>query len=129
MAASRDARDRAADRPLSEDVEGEAVRRLASVPAPEVSDQLGMDERVVEDDALAKLLDARLRAKDDVREVRGVYKAADVAAKDAIAKLDLADGDAVRVGRFRITKRATEPRHVEFDAAAGSRLTIELWAK
>lgn len=114
---------------MSDDAEGAAVRRLASVPAPQVADQLGMDERNVEDDALAGLLEARLRAQDDVREVRGVYKAADQAAKEAIAKLDITDGDAVRCGRFRITRKATEPRHVEFDAAAGSRLTIELWQK
>lgn len=91
--------------------------------------QLAMDETVVEDPELAKLLEARLRAGDDKREVAGVYKLADQAAKDGIAKLDLADGDVVRVGRFRIAKKATEPRHVSFDSAPGSRVTIELWGE
>lgn len=114
---------------MANDPEGEAVRRLRSVGGAEAVDQIGMDERVVEDAELAGLLEARLRAQDDKREVAVVYKAADVAAKEAIAKLDIEVGSAVRVGRFRVTKRATEPRHVEFDAAAGSRLTIELWNK
>lgn len=89
------------------------------------SGQLGMDERVLEDAELAKLLEARLRAGDDKREVAGVYKLADQAAKDAIAKLELADGDIVRIGRFRITKKVTEPKHVEFDSAGGSSLQIK----
>jgi hypothetical protein len=86
-----------------------------------------MDERPIDDPELAELLEKRLRAQDDKREIAGVYKLADQAAKEAIARLELTDGDAVRVGRFRITRVATEPRHVEFDAAPGSRLTISLW--
>lgn len=92
------------------------------------SGQTGMDERVVEDSALTDLLEKRLRAQDDKREITGVFKLADQDAKEAIARLDLTDGDAVRVGRFRITKKATEPHHVEFDSAPGSRVTIELWS-
>ncbi len=93
------------------------------------SDQLGMDERTVEDPELADLLEKRLRAQDDKREIAGVFKLADQAAKEAIARLEMAEEDAVRVGRFRITKKATEGRHVEFDAAAGSRISISLWAE
>ncbi|MCI0582328.1 MAG: hypothetical protein L0227_05425, partial [Chloroflexi bacterium] len=101
---------------MAEDTEGGAGRRLQSVkPTAEVAEQIAMDERVVDDDELNGLLEKRLRAADDKREVAKVYKAADVAAKDKIALLALEVGQAARVGRFRITKTATEPRHVEFD--------------
>lgn len=92
------------------------------------TEQLGMDERVVEDAGLASLLERRLRAADDKAEITATFKAADREAKDAIAKLDLEDGDAIRVGRFRIAKASVPPRSVSFETEGTSRLTIELWS-
>ena len=93
------------------------------------SGQIGMDERVVEDKALSDLLEKRLRLADDKAEIGRSYKAADTEAKEAIAKLDLDTGDAIRVGRFRIEKKLTEAAHVEFDRGGGSRLSITLFGE
>ncbi len=86
--------------------------------------QLALDEKVVENPALEKALDARLRAADDRAEAAKVFKRHDTEAREAIAALQLEDGDVIRVGRFRIKKSAVEPRHVEFDAAATQRISI-----
>lgn len=95
-------------------------RRIAPQP------QLGMDEKVVEDADLEKILEARLRAADDRNEAAGVFKTHDVDAKEKIAALELEDGDVIRVGRFRIKKTVSQPRHVEFDAASAPRISIRL---
>lgn len=92
--------------------------QLRSVP------QLAMDERVVDDKALEAALEKRLRASDDLAEVRGVFKDADTAAKAEIAKLDLSAEAPVRVGRFRITKSEYPARSVTFDTEASSRVRI-----
>ena len=91
------------------------------------SGQIAMDERIVEDATLSDLLEKRLRLGDDKREIGKSYKAADSEAKEAIAKLDLADGDAVRVGRFRIAKVSVPPRSVAFETDGTSRLQISLF--
>lgn len=89
--------------------------------------QLAMDERAVNDPDLESALERRLRAKDDVSEVRVAYK---VAHKEVNALLDkVADfpaDSALRVGRFRITKRQVEAKHVEFDAEAREQISIGL---
>jgi len=92
-------------------------------------DQIGMDERVVIDEDLSKLLEKRLRAADDRKEIGKVYKAADVAAKEGIGRHQIDEGTAIRVGRFRIAKRSVASRHVEFDADETSRINISLWDK
>lgn len=91
------------------------------------SGQLGMDEKVVEDKDLANLLEKRLRLADDKAEISKTFKAADKDVKREIDKLALEDGQAIRVGRFRIARQAVPPRSVSFDTEATSRLTIELW--
>ena len=115
---------------MAQDTDGTAVGRLTSVSGNGIdgSGQLGMDERVVDDKALSDLLETRLRLLDDKAEITKSFKAAHEEAKDAIAKLDLEEGGAIRVGRFRISKRPVAPRTVSFEAEATTRLTIELWA-
>lgn len=93
------------------------------------SGQTGMDERPVDNKELAALLEERLRAADDTAEARKVFKEKDKAAKAEIAKLNIADGQAIRIGRFRITQTAVAARHVEFDTDPTSRLTIELFGQ
>jgi len=85
-----------------------------------------MDEEVLTDPELEAILERRLRARDDVAEVRKVYAGADTEAKAAIEKLELEEGHPVRVGRFRVERVAVAGRHVEFDAEATSRLKIGL---
>jgi len=114
---------------MAQDVDGAAIGRLRSVSAGiDGSGQTGMDETPLDKKVLSDLLERRLRAADDVAEVRKTFKEADKAAKAAIEKLDLADGQAIRVGRFRITRSAVAARHVEFDTDPTSRLTIELFS-
>lgn len=90
-------------------------------------DQLGMDERVVTDDELVKLLEKRMRLGDDRAEIGKAFRTADAEAKERIATHQIDEGGAIRVGRFRVTKRHVEARHVEFDAAETQRITIDLW--
>jgi hypothetical protein len=80
-------------------------------PAINGDGQLGMDERVIDDAALVDALEKRLRANDDLAEVRTSFKAADKAARELLAKHDFADGEAVRVGRFRISRSFVEGGH------------------
>lgn len=96
------------------------------MPAIKDQDQLGMDEKVVENPTLEASLEARLRAGDDRSEAAKVFKRHDTEAKEAIAALKLDDGDVIRVGRFRIKKSAVAERHVEFDADATERISIRL---
>lgn len=92
-------------------------------------EQIGMDERVVEDDELVGLLEKRLRLRDDASEVRKAAKAADEEAKAALAKYPLEDDQAIRVGRFRIAQRRVEGHAVSFETEGKSRLQIELWGE
>lgn len=91
------------------------------------SGQTGMDEKPVDNTALSDLLEERLRHADDVAEARKVFKEKDKAAKAEIEKLNIADGQAIRIGRFRITRTPVAARHVEFDTDPTSRLSIELF--
>lgn len=106
-----------------------AERALRSING---SGQTGMDEKPVDDPAqdkaLSDLLEKRLRLADDVAEVRKTYKEAHKAVVAEIDKLDIPDGQAIRIGRFRITRSAVAARHVEFDTDPTSRLTIELFS-
>lgn len=98
------------------------------MPRTDANEQLGMDERNVEDQELEKALEDRLRAADDISEIRKVYKVADAAVKERVGVLDLADGDAIRCGRFRVAKTAVASRAVSFETDPTSRLTISLWS-
>jgi hypothetical protein len=39
--------------------------------------------------------------------------------------MELADGQVIRIGRFRIEKKFRPARHVEFDSRASSAISIE----
>jgi hypothetical protein len=89
-------------------------------------DQLGMDETIVQDAELERLLEERMRRRVVASETRLAYTEADQAAKGGIAKLELPAGRAVRVGRFRITRTHVPPRSVSFETEATSRVNIGL---
>jgi hypothetical protein len=91
-----------------------------------VRGQLAFDEKAVEDAALESALEERQRRKEAMDAVRLTYKEAHEAAQAEIARLDLGDGTAVRVGRFRITREYVAARSVQFDAASTSRTRILL---
>lgn len=91
-----------------------------------VKDQLGMDERVVENKGLEGLLEKRLRLGDDLSEIRKSFADADAEARGGVEALNLDVGDVVRVGRFRIEKRESPPREVSFTTEAKTRVSIKL---
>ena len=95
---------------------------------PRVKDeaQLGMDEEIVEDEALEAALEAREKRKASAGAVQKLYQAADELAKAELTRLELEDGDVARVGRFRITKSAIPGRSVTFETKPSSRLRIGL---
>lgn len=91
---------------------------LRSVP------QTGMDELVMKDDRIEKILVTRQSLKDAFDRARVEYQEADERAKAAIADLELVEG-AVRIGPFRITKTFIPARTVEaFETKASNRVRI-----
>ena len=95
------------------------------MPARTVA-QLAFDEHVIEDADLEEALEERHKRRESLRAVRLFYKEADERAKGEIAKQELSEGVALRVGRFRITRTDIPPRSVSFDTQGSSRLTIAL---
>jgi hypothetical protein len=83
-----------------------------------------MDETTIEDAELEDALEKRQVEKSALSEQRKAYKEANEATKVGIAKLELPDGHAVRIGRFRITRTAIPGRHVDFDVDPRSQVSI-----
>lgn len=88
------------------------------------TNQIAMDERIVEDKELEGLLETRAHAKAEASEASKTAQKAHESAMAALDKLQLADGDVIRVGRFRIERKDSEVKHVEFDTEAKVRLVI-----
>ena len=86
--------------------------------------QLGFDEKVIDDPKIAEALEQRQVEKGALSEQRKAYREADEAAKREIQKLELPDDTAVRVGRFRITRRTVPGRTVSFETEDRSQLSI-----
>ena len=95
---------------------------------PRVKDenQLGMDEELVEDEELEALLEAREKRKASLGAVNKEYKAAHELVIGALGRIELEDGTAARVGRFRIVKSAIPGRSVTFETKPSSRIRIGL---
>lgn len=87
-------------------------------------DQLALDEVTITDPVLEKALEDRLAAKLIAAVPQHDFMVANEAAKAEIAKLELPDGKAARVGRFRLTRVAIEGG--EFERKASTRVTIKL---
>ena len=92
--------------------------------AAQVEGQLGMDETQLTDPALEAALEERQTARDSYRQVLGVYREKHDIAKGLIES-NVPEGIIARVGRFRIERKPTGARHVEFDTHPGVRVTIE----
>jgi hypothetical protein len=88
--------------------------------------QHSLDEITVDNSALEQALEQREKRKASAGAARKAYKEAHDRAAVIVGELDLADGDAVRVGRFRISRRATVGRQVSFETSPSSRLTISV---
>jgi len=73
---------------------------------------------------LLTLLQAREAMKDRLGEARHNFKVADDAVAPLIAKLELGEDAAVRVGDFVISQKMGKTSHVEFDRTAKLRTRI-----
>lgn len=90
-------------------------------------DQLGMDEKVVEDEVLEQALEKRQRAIDDIAEIRPLAKSANEVIRDRVAFLDVQPGEPIRVGRFRVGKTVVAGgTPVSFTTAERSQVTIKV---
>lgn len=89
------------------------------------SDQLALDEKVVNDGELERLLDARGKAKDEASLAAARARTAHEAVQAKIDALDIGPGAAVRIGKWRIEYRSTPARSVSFetDAKEGFRIS------
>lgn len=92
----------------------------------EAEDQLALDETVIADKSAEAAFEALQERKEEMGAVRKLYKAAKELADAKVAQLELPEGGAVRVGRFRITRTAVAGRTVSFDTAPTSRVRIAL---
>lgn len=94
--------------------------QLSAVP------QQGFDEQLIDDPEVEQALEEREKHKASMAIVRKIYDGAHEVAVAEIAKLELPEGGAARVGRFRITKAAIPARSVTFDTKASSRVRISV---
>ncbi len=88
--------------------------------------QLALDEQVIDDAEVEAALEEREKRKASLQAVRKVYDGAHEAAIAEIAKLELPEGGAARVGRFRVARSAIPARSVTFDTKASSRIRISV---
>lgn len=90
-------------------------------------DQIAMDERVEDEPAIEAALNQRLQAHDNVAEANRVYKRADDAARVALSAIEIPEDEAVRIGRFRITRTISEAKPVSYTTVAGKeKIQIDL---
>jgi uncharacterized protein YbjQ (UPF0145 family) len=95
-------------------------RALHAVP----QDQLGMFDRVIEDDALERLLEEREEKRVARLDANGEYNDADGKVKARLSEEDISAGDVLRCGRFRIKMTHTEGTAVAFETSGSDRLFI-----
>lgn len=94
------------------------------VAAPAAQSQTALDERVIEDDELNQALEDLEKARGRAKEANKKKATMKEIVEMKLDEHDLADDDAVRVGRFRITKKAVESRSVSFTTEPTTRLNI-----
>lgn len=92
-----------------------------------VKEQLAIDETMVEDEPLERMLEDRLDAQDKAREANRAVKAlTEVILARITVEHEPAVGQTLRIGRFRITRTETPPKHVVFDTEPKDRTRISL---
>lgn len=82
--------------------------------AVEATDQLAMDERVIDDKEAERALEERDELKRELAPLNKDYRKKKEAAEFALDRHDLADGEVVRIGRFRVTRVVPESKEVSF---------------
>lgn len=94
------------------------------MPQLRAVEQTAMDEQVIEDAEIEAALEDRDKKKTSLDAVRKIYDGANEFAMAKITELELPEGGAARVGRFRVTREAVPAGHREFDTKASSRIRI-----
>ena len=89
-------------------------------------EQTAFDEQVIEDEEIAAALEDREKKKASLDAVRKIYDGAHEHAMLKVSELELPEGGAARVGRFRITRQEVPAGHREFDTKASSRIRISV---
>lgn len=89
-------------------------------------EQLGLDEQTIDDPEITAALEERQKRLEHKGEVSKAYKEAHEAAAGLIQRLELPEGGAARVGRFRITRTSVAARSVNFTTDPTSRIRISL---
>ena len=80
---------------------------------------------MIDDPSIAEALEERDRRKMTKDDATKLFRASDDIARAKLLELELPDGGAVRVGRFRITRRDVPARTVEpFETKASTRIRI-----
>lgn len=88
--------------------------------SPKPKPQSHMDETVIEDAELEKVLEDRQALKESVAQ----YRKLDKQAKEKLRSIETPTP--FRVGRFVISRQVSKPRLVEFQTEEGLRFTIKL---
>lgn len=82
--------------------------------------QIHMDDNIIKDPELEKLLEDRESLKSSAAD----YRKADKSAKEKLKAIETPTP--YRVGRFVITRNDTSGRHVEFDVQSSFRFNIKI---
>lgn len=93
---------------------------------PSSAAQLALDEQAIEDDEILTALESYQNARDEAKAASAVAKEEKVAALTLLDKLEVPEDGAIRIGRFRITRKTTPARTVEFTTEAKERIGIAL---
>jgi len=96
------------------------------MPQLQAVEQQAFDEQVIEDEEIEAALEDREKKKHSLDAVRKIYDGANEHALLNLTELELPEGGAARVGRFRITRQAIAAGHREFDTKASSRIRISV---
>lgn len=86
--------------------------------------QMGMDETLLNDPLLAKKLDEREGAKEELQPYKEAYNALNKEVKGLIEQKELEDGT-YRCGDFIIRVSQAESVYVEFERAARTKVSIK----
>lgn len=89
------------------------------MPRSSTKPQIGMDDTIIENPELLRLLEER----EDLKESVANYRAVDKKAKGMIQGIETPTP--YRVGRFVIDRSKVAPREVNFEIAEGFRFTIK----
>jgi hypothetical protein len=87
-------------------------------------DQLGLDEKVIDDPELEEALEDREKVKAQRSALNAKFKESHGRAVDLIDELDITEDTVVRCGRFRLSVSHVDSRSVEFTTSPTDRLMI-----